>query len=249
MEANALSLAACTPIADYSFHFLATWGGPAISAAVLFEALAPLVMVVVAKSVVFSAIARIGAVRGFFVMLAANVVSSLPCVLMGVLTDALVMDIAGHLGAVPTWLFVMSFVFFLAYLAGNALYPSLEDTRWHWLKPWVFAGLTSVLAYVSAAVPFHFVEYLRSAPGFGPFVVVRAVGFFPALLGAIVLTSLWEGAIIATLTPNESRDHVLVASVRANYTIFFFLFLVAAVIMLPRRLANLPTYIVRGPVA
>jgi len=217
-----LALAACEPIPVIYFGL----AGPAASAAFLWRGVAVLVFVVFVKSILFAAFAKCGWGRGSLAMLAANVVTTIAGVLVGV-------PMAAGPGVFVGYALLAAF----AWGAGGWLAEAVADTEWRWLTRGRFFGWSLVLAFVSSALASGLTFGQAADLPIVAYLAMKSVVLFLLFLVSLGMTIGWELAVVAKLTPDDADpDNLVRAAVRANLLTFFGVFLVGAIVAIPIRM-------------
>lgn len=201
--------------------------GPSLSLTFFINSLLALLVIVTVKSILFACFARIGAVRGFLSMAAANVFSG----------------IAGFLLAVTlgsgTGLGLIALLVLMAIGGGigKKCCQGFQGTRWERLTPGLFVGATVILAFASLLAGFlltnvdprdHLITYW----------LVKIVGATLGIAGSLAFSILWEGALVCAINRKADVHHLMKATVAANLWVFFIFFLIGAAIALPQRLRH-----------
>ncbi len=219
----ATSLLACEPVP----YIAQMWMGPAINLSIVTNTLIALAIVVSIKSFLFACLARVGIARGFFMMVAANVVSTIPGLMV-----AASLSIPGLPCFVGFGLFIL-----FTWWAGGYVSEQLENTSWRWLTKDNFVSLTFFALFISI-ITCVFMMNLRVEPGYIlQFFVIKWFAFFMGLIASIALTIGWEGSVVACMAPaGADQNKLLRATVAANLWTFFGVFLIGALIALPHRL-------------
>lgn len=213
----------CEPVPLVFF----VWGGPSLNLAFLTKSLLALLAVVTVKSILFVCFARIGAARGFFSMVTANVVSSIAGFLLAVTLGS-----GTELGLIAL-LVLMA----IGGGIGKRCCQGFQGTRWERLTPGLFVGATVILAFASLLAGFlltnvdprdHLITYW----------LVKIVGVTLGIAGSLAFSVLWEGAIVCAMNRKADVHHLMKATVAANLWVFFIFFLIGAAIALPQRLKH-----------
>lgn len=226
----ATTASACEPV----LPFVKMLGGPAL----LMNSVVGLVAAVLFKALAFGWFQKsLSFARGTAYMLAGNFLST--CV--GLLAAILV-------GSAPgIWLVGIPIVFGLCLVPAGRV---AKGSPYKWLSKLSAGGLATVMSVMLFT---SCILFIVAGEGIGDgkkweYWLVKLLAVYLALLVSICLTSFWEEWVIWKLSGAKEAEFVFVKPVlRANLLVLLGIMMVAAAIMLPKRLKS-PDFLV-GPSA
>lgn len=216
---NPTTLLACEPIPWMLYVYM----GPTVSGAMIFLSIAALAIVVAIKSSLFALMLPGGRSRAFFVMVIANVASTVLGIFHGMVFGW---------PALGVMIIFISSIIVGDFLAKIKLVPHAM-----FLSTGFLLGVVSVVLVVSSAIIMHHAQSIAHE-GTLYFLTIKAGALFLALLCSIALTTGWEGIVAIRLIPDRPPGEVFLAIVKANLWTFFGIFLIGALIALPIRMSR-----------
>ena len=214
---------ACEPIVPlYQLMSGSTLAGPAI----ITDSFWWLLGAVLIKTLAFVWFEKsLSPMRGAAYMLAANVISTIPGVLLAALTSS-----------IGAFFFALLLVAALGAMWNKRLARLPQDTRSPWLSGYA-APLWFILLFVLSIILYEFAGTAVGNRNFGTYWVLKFAFVTMVAMSGIIISAVLEECVIANITSKtKPAANYFTAVFRANYITLGIVLFFAAMQMLPKRL-------------